>query len=229
MRLKPRVKRLGRNGLVEVGRRLGDIKMQRIATVHGYLDLGRWSTSLGDLPHDYADRTELFAIARGRVNGTRPLYLEFGVFQGESLRWWSANLRAPGATLVGFDSFEGLPEDWNAALHKGAFNVDAIPQFNDTRVSLQIGWFDTTVPSFEVPDHDALIVNIDADLYSSAVLVLDRMRPHLRPGTLLYFDEFNDRDHELRALREFLADTGKTVKPLGSANGRSCWLFEVTS
>ncbi|MCX2715910.1 hypothetical protein [Mycolicibacterium sp. J2] len=58
------------------------------------------------------DKWALFSMALQRLNGNAPLYLEFGVFEGRSMRWWSEHLTMPGAALVGFDSFEGLPENW---------------------------------------------------------------------------------------------------------------------
>jgi hypothetical protein len=230
MSVRTRLKHKLFNAVFFAGRRLGGVAHHRINTIHGFLDLGLWSASFGDLPPDHVSRERLFLVALNRVQqSASPLYLEFGVYQGASLHWWSDHLETPGATLIGFDSFEGLPENWNVRLGKGDFAVSGVPQIDDSRVSFQVGWFETTVPSFEVPEHDALIVNIDSDLYSSAALVLNRMEPHLTAGAVLFFDEFNDRDHELRALREFLSRTGKTVRPLGTAEGRSCWLFEVAS
>ena len=44
---------------------------------------------------------------------------------------------------------------------------------------------------------------MDADLYSSTIYVLNYLRPQIKPGTLIYFDEMNHVDHELRAFDEF--------------------------
>ncbi|CAN5419019.1 hypothetical protein BH10ACT10_BH10ACT10_01840 [soil metagenome] len=229
MLLKPGAKRAVWNAVFRVGRVLGQVAHHRVNTVHGYLALGQWSANMGGLPTDHVRREDLFAIGLSKVQGaTRPLYLEFGVFAGASLRWWSEHLSTPGATLVGFDSFEGLPETWNALMPKGSFGGGGVPQIADDRVSFEVGWFDQTVPNFAVPEHDALVVNVDSDLYTSAMIVLDKMEPYLAAGSLLYFDELNDRDHELRALREFLARTGKTIQALGTADGRKGWLFEVS-
>lgn len=53
------------------------------------------------------------------------LYLEFGVYKGESLRYWARELKHPDSKLHGFDSFEGLPKDFdvNGRYGKSAFNV----------------------------------------------------------------------------------------------------------
>ena len=88
------------------------------------------------------------------------------------------------------------------------------------------GWFDDTVPGFVLPEHDQLItVNIDCDLYSSATTVLRTLEPHIVPGTLIYFDELPDHDHEMRALFESMARSGTTVEPIGFARGGLAWLF----
>lgn len=197
-------------------------------TVHNYIDTGAWLRTVADgMPTAYDDRAQLFQKALERVVGHTPLYLEFGVWQGESLRWWSNHLAEPGARFVGFDSFEGLPERWNKFVDAGDFALDSVPHFEDSRVSLEVGWFSDTLPKFDVPAHDQLIVNIDSDLYSSAVEVLSTLEPYLVPGTLIYFDEFADRDHELRAFKEFLIRTDKQVEVLGFAAGGFHWLFQI--
>ena len=86
-------------------------------------------------------------------------------------------------------------------------------------MSFQVGWFDDTLPRFTVPDHDQLIINVDSDLYSSALTVLRWAEPYIRPGSLIYFDEFSDRDHEMRAFSEWRAQSPYKVRPLGLAMG----------
>jgi hypothetical protein len=136
------------------------------------------------------------------------------------------HLTAPTAQFVGFDSFAGLPEDWQTGAPKGEFNVGGPPVFPDPRVSLVQGWFDQTLPGWELPDHDQLIVNIDCDLYSSTRTVLTWLAPHLRPGSLVYFDDLLDPDHELRALREWTDAPGSRAVPLAMARWGQHMLFE---
>ncbi|MEX2626169.1 MAG: TylF/MycF/NovP-related O-methyltransferase, partial [Ilumatobacteraceae bacterium] len=77
------------------------------------------------------------------------------------------------------------------------------------------------------PPHEATFLNFDADLYSSTTTALHQLRPLVAEGTWLYFDELNDKHHELRALEEFLAETGIEVSAVArAANGRH-WLFRV--
>jgi hypothetical protein len=139
------------------------------------------------------------------VANKRVLYLEFGVFQGDVTRHWSKLLTNPESHLHGFDSFEGLPESWPGTNRdKGHFSTNGnIPEIADPRVKFFKGWFEQTLPTYEPPEHDVLVVNLDADLYSSTAYVLSHISPLIKAGTLIYFDEFNHRDHELRAFDEF--------------------------
>jgi len=216
-----------RTGLMRTGRHLGSRHLANLRSVLSYLELGAWlagqpTVSPTAVPRDF----DLFDAALSRVHGTHPLYLEFGVFEGRSIRWWAEHLSAPDARFVGFDSFEGLPEDWRPGTPHGHFRTGGPPRIDDPRVSFVAGWFDETLPGFVPPEHDQLVVNIDCDLYSSAATVLGWLEPHLAPGTLVYFDELPDRDHEMRALFESLRRTGRSVRPLGYARGGVHWLFE---
>jgi Methyltransferase domain len=183
------------------GRHVSQRQLYRFRTILSYLEPGSWLAKEHpeNRPDVVDDEFALFEIARSRIVGQAPLYLEFGVFEGRSMRWWSSNLTQPGATLVGFDSFEGLPEDWRPGFAAGQFRTGKPPQIHDSRVSFQVGWFEETLPRFTMPDHDQIILNIDADLYSSPATLLRWAEPFLCPGTLIYFDELWDRDHEGRA------------------------------
>jgi Methyltransferase domain len=218
-----------RSALLRVGRHASPGQLDSLRSILSYLELGSWleSERSESSPEPVTNSFALFELARRRLTGQMPLYLEFGVFEGVSMRWWSRHLSQPGATLVGFDSFEGLPEDWRHDTKVGHFRTSGPPHIHDSRVSFQVGWFDNTLRQFAIPDHDQLIINIDCDLYSSALTVLRWASPYLRPGTLIYFDEFGDRDHERRAFNEWRAQSAYEFKPLGFANGGLSWLFEV--
>jgi O-methyltransferase len=135
--------------------------------------------------------------------------LEFGVFQGAATLYWSKLLLNPRSKLHGFDSFEGLPERWLPHRPKGHFFTNGvIPLIDDDRVEFFKGWFNETLPDYRCPPHEVLVINLDADLYASTVCVLKALQANIAPGTYIYFDEFNHREHELRAFDEFLIETG---------------------
>lgn len=215
-----------RGWLLTIGSRVSDTNLVNLQRVLSYLELGRWCAHQpgGRRVQSLPSRDDVFALALANVRGSRPLYLEFGVYEGASMRWWSEHLTTPGAVFIGFDSFEGLRESFRQ-LDAGHFATGGPPSFDDPRVSFVQGWFDVTLPSFQPPEHDQLIVNIDCDLYSSTATVLQRIEAWLVPGSLLYFDELTDRDHEMRALFESVTRTGARLRPLGWS--QLSWLFLV--
>jgi hypothetical protein len=116
---------------------------------------------------------------------------EFGVYQGITFRRLCRNY--PKQTVVGFDSFEGLPEYWdgNGGMEAGHFKTRVPPRPSNGRYV--IGSFSFTVPGFFREVHPltvASFVHIDCDLYSSAFIALINLRPYLVKGSLILFDEF---------------------------------------
>lgn len=132
--------------------------------------------------------------------------LEFGVYSGATLH---AIAEARGATEVyGFDSFEGLPEDWRAGFRAGTFAVESVPDVPGAE--LVAGWFSETLPGFLAAHPGPVdLLHLDADLYSSTATVLDLVGPRLRPGSVVLFDEYLNhpgwQDGEHRAWREHVA------------------------
>ena len=145
-------------------------------------------------------------------------YLEFGVHEGHSIRHWAAAKTEPDSRFVGFDTFTGLPESWNAAYPEGHFDTGGRPPaVPDARVSFRTGLFQETLEPF-LADYEtggrALVVHIDCDLYASALYCLTRLDPVLSPGTILIFDEFGDVLHEFRALADYLASYRREARLL---------------
>ncbi|MAP96495.1 MAG: methyltransferase [Ponticaulis sp.] len=137
------------------------------------------------------------------------LILEFGVAGGNSIRK-IGTIAAPRA-VHGFDSFEGLPEDWAGHLEqKGAFSQKKqLPSVPDN-VSLHVGWFDATLPGFlDANDGPLALLHVDCDLYGGTKYILDTVRDRLRAGTVIMFDEYFNypswKHHEYKAWQEFVA------------------------
>lgn len=156
----------------------------------------------GDYPifdYEYRDRRLLYAHVNEHVLKNRPVdYLEFGVAGGQSFRDWLSLNTCPESRFVGFDSFEGLPEDWHAGnREKGAFSQNGvIPNIKDPRGSFVKGWFNQTLEPFLAgftPERQ-LVLHLDADLYSSTLYVLMTLNRVIRRGTVMIFDDFQPRD-----------------------------------
>lgn len=187
----------------------------------GWLEIGHWMRSHCEgTPKFMNSREDIFELIAKEVSGRRVLYLEFGVYEGASMRCWSRLLEDPDSMLHGFDSFEGLPERWSDDHPKGRFSTaEKVPQIDDSRVRLFRGWLEDTLPNYVVPTtHEVLVVNIDADLYSSANCVLRHLRDRMPLGTWLYFDEFSNLQHEFRAFREFVEETGMRFEAVAESN-----------
>jgi hypothetical protein len=143
-------------------------------------------------------------------------YVEFGVSHGESIHWWVDHNRHPETTFVGFDSFAGLPEKWQN-WGEGSFSTGGkIPSIDDSRCKFVKGFFDSTVPAW-VNGRDfsrRTVLHLDADLYTSTLLVLTQLMPKLKPGSILIFDEFADSLHEYRAYDDAMSASRRASRTL---------------
>jgi hypothetical protein len=141
-------------------------------------------------------------------------YFEFGVCSGRTINFIAA--LNPMRVIYGFDSFEGVPEDWKPEIPKGTFglkqDIKLAPLLSNIR--LEIGYFNETLPVF-VNKHfkDSTMINfihIECDIYSSTQTVLSHLGPYIKPGTIIHFDEyFNYQDwekHEHKAFQELIAE-----------------------
>ena len=159
-----------------------------------------------------------YALDRCTVAG---LMLEFGVYTGTSL---AAIAKRAGQTVHGFDSFEGLPEDWSYFQKRGRFGLGgSMPSFSEPNVELHKGWFDATLPEFLALHTDPVrFLHVDCDLYSSTKTVLESLGSRVVAGTIIVFDEYLnypgwDR-HEFKAFQEFVNEGGRRYEYLGFAS-----------
>jgi hypothetical protein len=156
----------------------------------------------------YFDKVDTLRAALSR-SPEKGLFLEFGVASGSTLK--AIVEKAPAGMVHGFDSFEGLPEDWRPGFPAGAFATENLPDVPGA--DLVVGWFDDTLPGF-LADHPGPVafLHLDADLYSSTRTVLTALAPRLRVGTVVLFDEYFNfpgwEGHEHRAWTEFVAEHG---------------------
>ncbi|MGH7986913.1 MAG: TylF/MycF/NovP-related O-methyltransferase [Candidatus Binataceae bacterium] len=194
---------------------------RNLRTACDLIDCARWLRECSMYPASVSlpDRFKVFDRIAQDVSSKVILYLEFGVWTGVSLKYWSRLLRNPRSMLHGFDSFEGLPEHWRQDHPKGRFDTSgSMPELSDERVKLFKGWFTETLSQYVMPEHDALVINIDCDLYSSTKDVLDYLKESIQIGDWLYFDEFGSWDHECRAFREFIAHTQMKFEAVAESN-----------
>jgi hypothetical protein len=223
-----RVKTRTKYWLTKLGQHTSDKVVHHLDAVANYLTVGRWFKQHDiDIPIRVDSRYKLFDLVAPQLENAKVLYMEFGVWKGDSMRYWSNLLKNEHAILHGFDSFEGLPEDWNSLAMKGYFSMDgAMPVIDDHRVTFFKGWFEETLPRYRVPHHDRLFINLDADLYSSTKTVLGGLKHHIKDGTFIYFDEFSDRFHEMKAFDEFLREGEMKFRVVGADAQLSSVIFQ---
>ena len=146
----------------------------------------------------------------GLKHAPNTLWLEFGVFSGSSINYISKFTRDH---VYGFDSFEGLPEDWREGFPKGAFSKQGtLPSVNQNVVLIK-GWFNDTLPHFLATQQKKIsFIHMDCDLYSSTKFVFDTVKDYLADNCVIIFDEllnypgFDGDNGELKALYEFVTE-----------------------
>ena len=146
------------------------------------------------------------ATEAAKVNGT---VLEFGVRHANSTRQIATLAKQE---VHGFDSFEGIPEDWHDE-SRGSYSTKGIIPKVPNNIHLHAGWFDSTLPKFlEVNAEKARLINIDCDIYSSTKTVLDLLSQRIVTGTVIIFDEYIGNQHwredEFKAFQESVKTYG---------------------
>ena len=166
------------------------------------------------------------------------LNLEFGVFSGLTISCLAT--ARPDLEFHGFDSFEGLPEDWDMGqknVKADAFDrkgeLPEVPQ----NVTLHKGWFEDTIPKFQKENPGNIgFLHVDCDIYSSTVTIFENFNDWILPGTIIRFDELacwrhvlgeaspkgkanrvmytTWKDHEWKAMNEWLEKYDRKVVPI---------------
>ena len=170
-------------------------------------------------------------IAKSDLNGP---YAEFGTYEGksfinayEAISYWTEQAEINGwrfndKQMYAFDSFEGLPsETENEKLT--SYSIFKPKQYACAKLSFQErlkrskvqmgnvhiteGFFDQSLAKFSMTkEADPFsVINIDCDLYSSAVPVFDFITTRVQDGCILILDDyFCYRGHPSRGVRRAL-------------------------
>ena len=153
--------------------------------------------------------------------GGQPIdYFEFGVMSCKTFNRVIEWTPHDEARFFGFDTFDGLPQPWvrqrkDGALwlgrEAGELKAAYPPAVYDERAVLFKGLFQDTLPEALQTAFPSgrqaqrpMLINVDSDLYSSALYVLTSMHPLLRSGDYVYFDEFFDALNEFSAFNDYV-------------------------
>jgi hypothetical protein len=186
--------------------------------INGNALVRRWiAEHRGRIPvfdHQY----DFFRYVHGEICGGSAIdFLEFGVYKGHSIQFWSQMNRDPQSRFIGFDSFEGLPENWTKNVTKNAFYAGgAVPQIDDERVSFVKGWFQNTLPGFRngFTPRSRLVIHNDSDLYSSTLFTLASLDMLLVPGVVVILDDFSHATHVFRAFADYRSAFWRSAHPV---------------
>ena len=166
---------------------------------------------------------EASQLPRPSHHDSDALLLDLGVWIGWSTRLISD---ASDRMVYGFDTFEGLVEDWQIddqiLVKRGTFSLsEPIAQrlMADTGVSLDDGLpaalgrkvqfikgstYDTLAPFLaERPAVPIMLFHMDLDTYESCLHALETCKDRFVEGSILVFDEYLVTNAEMRAFYEF--------------------------
>lgn len=149
---------------------------------------------------------DLFSWINKNIIGDETVdYFEFGVYKGNSINWWLNSRKNVNDNFYGFDTFEGLPEDFGS-IKKGGYSANnIIPETNNSKCKFIKGLFQETLFPFlkDYENKNRKVIHIDCDLYSSTLYVLTTIGHYLRPGDIIIFDEFVTPSQEFKAFHDF--------------------------
>lgn len=171
---------------------------------------------------NYAKRHTLHGYVIEKENlATVPIqYLEFGVANAQSFKWWLEANKHVDSRFFGFDTFEGLPENWGF-YKKGDMTSEA-PVAIDPRAEFVKGLFQDTLFTFfrTHPMNTGMkkVIHMDADLFSSTLFVLTTIAQYLNNGDIIMFDEFNVPNHEFYAFKCFSDSYYIKTELIGAVN-----------
>ena len=179
---------------------------------HPHMRSFNWVFNLPKLPSLYFHRWTLFDQMIAMSKKDRPFY-EFGVWRGESFKYLIKTFKKG----YGFDTFEGLPENWHNEKAGSYSSKGSIPKVDGGEFIK--GKFEDTLPDFFSKKRSmASIINFDADLYSSTICALNFSKQVIDRNTILIFDEFlinkNWEQDEYKALEEFCTKNHLTYEVL---------------
>ena len=158
-----------------------------------------------------SDKIRDHAINCAKENDNDPdfIYIEFGVFSGTSINFFSNKIKK---NIYGFDSFQGLKEDWlGTSVPKGTFDLKKkIPKLNDNVIPI-VGWIQDTLPKFLNEKQPKIcFIHMDVDTYQSSKFILEEIKPFLTNNSIILFDEIYNFEGwdvgEYKALKEVFND-----------------------
>lgn len=173
-----------------------------------------------------AERANLIneSLKESKISG---LICEFGVLKGRTITQIAKFFSEE--PVYGFDSFEGLPEEWRMrddfSFSKGSMSVNGYLPVVPANVELIKGWYNESLPAWVKNHNDPIkFIHVDCDLYSSTIEILKILNDQIIQGTIIHFDDFYSwsdpeefthwADGEYKALKEWAIDYNREFEIL---------------
>lgn len=156
------------------------------------------------------NKFDLLDIALKNITLEKGAIIEFGIYKGGTINYIAKKNK--NKIIYGFDSFEGLPEDWRYGFSKGKFKLNKkIPKL-ERNIKIYAECFENSIPKFieDKKNTPGLIsfIHVDCDLYSSTKLIFSLLTNQIGPGTVIVFDEYFNypgwERGEFLAFKEFI-------------------------
>lgn len=169
-------------------------------------------------------------------------FVECGVWRG-GMSAAVSEIISPDRTLHLFDSFEGLPPakeiDGKEALHwqqnteapeyydncaaGEEFAIQAMSLAKCKSYKIHKGWFDKTIPDFNV---DAIgILRLDGDWYDSILVCLKHLFPRVSSGGVVILDDYYAWDGCTKAVHDYLS-TSKNPSRIYQWNNQVAYIVK---
>jgi Methyltransferase domain len=162
----------------------------------------------------------------------RDLVLEFGVYKGGMINYQAKRFR--NLKFVGFDSFQGLQEQWPGVHPVQTFDLGGkLPRVRHN-VSLVKGWFADVVPEWKKTISSRripLLIHVDCDTYNATADVLKLCAEYVEHGLIFHFDDYfgfpNWRSAGYKALNEISQEQGWCLTYLSYGTKEVAILAEI--
>jgi len=160
-------------------------------------------------------------------------YLQFGSDDQKLVGRWASVLGHPESSFDVFDAADDRRGEWLPARGRGhwwdstARPTLADPSIADPRIHRHAGRLADLLAQHESSAANILVAVFDTDHYGTTKAALDFIGPRLPTQAYLFFDQLNHRADELRALHEFLDETGKAFDLFAGNRELSCIAFRT--
>lgn len=172
--------------------------------------------------------------------------IECGVWRGGMIAGMADVLGANREYYL-FDSFEGLPDAkeidgegalaWQADKESSNYHDNctaeiewaqkAMNKSKATNVTFLKGWFEDTIPQFQLKEPIA-VLRLDGDWYDSTMVCLEHLFPLVIPGGLIILDDYYAWDGCSKALHDYLSKHKRSER-IKQAYTSGCFLIKNNS